>query len=189
MSTSKWIGLSLVGLICNGCTTRMVDFTAISTKNVDWSKAAMFNRAPRRVEGKDTAHIIIFIPTGIPNMKEAIDRAIESQPGGVALVDGVVYSKFWWIPYIYGQSSYVVEGTPLIDPTLNSSFSGKSGALKPATKAPVAVEQKISPEPPAETKKTVDTSAQLKKLKELKDNGLLTDEEFEAKRKELVGHL
>jgi hypothetical protein len=36
---------------------------------------------------------------------------------------------------------------------------------------------------------TVDTAAQLKKLKELKDTGLLTDEEFEAKRKELVDQL
>lgn len=38
-------------------------------------------------------------------------------------------------------------------------------------------------------KPVVDTTAQLKKLKELKELGLLTEEEFEAKRQELVGQL
>ncbi len=113
----KWFVLGLIGLISTGCSNiRVVDFTTISTKNVDWSRAATFNRSSTRVEGKDTVHIICIIPTGIPDMKEAIDRAIESKPGGVALVDGVVYLNAWYIPLIYGQQSYVVEGTPLIDP-------------------------------------------------------------------------
>ncbi len=100
-----------------GCTTRLVDFTMISTKNVDWSRAAEFKRTGTRVVGEDIAQMILFIPTGIPNMKEAIDRAIESVPGGVALVDGVVSSKAWTI-FIYGEQSFVVEGTPLVDPGL-----------------------------------------------------------------------
>ena len=111
--------LGLICLISAGCSNiRIVDFTTISTKNIDWSKAATFNRASARVEGEDKVHIICFIPTGVPNMKEAIDRAIESKPGGVALVDGVVYQKSWYIPLIYGQVSYVVDGTPLVDPSL-----------------------------------------------------------------------
>lgn len=129
---NKWVIVGLMGLFCAGCTTRIVDFTTISTKNVDWSKAETFSRAPSRVEGRDMAHLIIFIPTGVPNMKEAIDRAIESVPGGVALVDGVVYSKFWWIPYVYGRTSYVVEGTPLIDPALNGRFRSKAVAAIPS---------------------------------------------------------
>ncbi len=51
-------------------------------------------------------------------MKEAVDRAMESVPGAVALVDGVLSSRVWYIPYVYGQESYIVEGTPLIDPRL-----------------------------------------------------------------------
>ncbi|NOU36089.1 MAG: SHOCT domain-containing protein [Kiritimatiellaceae bacterium] len=178
----KGLIFGLIGLISVGCTTRLVDFTTISTKNVDWSRAATFSRAPVRVEGKDVVHIIVFIPTGIPNMKEAIDQAIESKPGCVALVDGVVYQKLWWIPYIYGQSSFVVEGTPLID-------SGLSGNImaKPIV-APVVVEQKPQSVPVVAAQKP-DTSAQLQKLKELKDAGLLTEQEYETKRKELVGQL
>jgi len=101
-----------------GCTTRLVDFTMISTKNVDLTKGASFRRAQSRVEGIDKVSIIIIIPTGTPNMKEAIDRAIESVPGAVALMDGVVTQKLWYIPYIYGESMFIVEGTPLVDPSL-----------------------------------------------------------------------
>jgi hypothetical protein len=68
----------------------------------------------------DKAHIILFIPFGRPHLKEAIDRAIESTPGAVALVDGVVYSKSWWA-ILYGQSKIIVEGTPLMDPSLASN--------------------------------------------------------------------
>ena len=83
--------------------------------------------------------IIIIIPTGVPNAKQALDRAIESIPGAVALVDGVLTNKYWYIPYIYGQSSYIVEGTPLIDTKVASVSSvsdfyiseiNKDGSLK-----------------------------------------------------------
>lgn len=104
-----------------GCVARLADFTLISTKNIDLSRGADFRRGQSRIEGKDSVCIIIFIPTGIPNIKEAIDRAIESVPGAIALLDGVVTYKFWWIPYIFGKTSYVVEGTPLIDPKLLSA--------------------------------------------------------------------
>lgn len=115
--------LALTVLIVSSCSQRVLDFTLISSKNVDFSKAATFMRGKNRVEGKDMVHLIIIIPFGTANIKEALDRTIESTPGCVALLDGVIYTKFWWIPYIYGQQSAIVEGTPLIDPSLafNSS--------------------------------------------------------------------
>ena len=117
----------IILLIGTGCTTRLVDFTVISTKNIDWSQAATFQRAKARVEGKDWVHIIICIPTGVPSMKEAIDRAIESVPGGVALLDGVLISKFYYIPYIYGRQTYVIEGTPLINPAFVANGNSPLG--------------------------------------------------------------
>ena len=59
-------------------------------------------------------------------LRTAVDArmiAIEGHPV-LSLVDGVVMSKFWWIPYVYGQQSYIVEGTPLIDPQLASAWEG-----------------------------------------------------------------
>ena len=53
-----------------------------------------------------------FVPV-TANMKTAIDKAIESTPGTVALLDGVISQKITaW------KTGYVVEGTPLIDPAL-----------------------------------------------------------------------
>lgn len=115
---SSTIVLFLTAFIFSSCSHRVLDFTLISSKNVDLSKSTSFIRGKGRVEGKDMVHWIIIIPTGTVNIKEAVDRAIESTPGCVALLDGVIYTKFWWIPYIYGKQSATIEGTPLIDPSL-----------------------------------------------------------------------
>lgn len=105
-------------LAFTGCKTRFVDFTVISTKNIDLAKIGTFQRGLTRSEGEDKAYIIIFFPTGAPNLKEAVDRAIESVPGAVALLDGVVNQGFFYIPYVYGEAEFTVEGTALIDPAL-----------------------------------------------------------------------
>jgi hypothetical protein len=99
-----------------GCSQRLIDFTIISSKNVDLSRAAGFKRGDARVDGKDTAYIVLFIPTGVPHIKYAVDNAIDKVPGCVALVDGVVRSTYW-TALVFGANSVVVEGTPLIDAT------------------------------------------------------------------------
>ncbi|MDR3245767.1 MAG: hypothetical protein LBT50_04975 [Prevotellaceae bacterium] len=108
--------LLIFSIVMSSCSHRMLDFTLISSKNVDLSKGASFMRGKGRVHGKDKIHLILFIPTGSVDIKEALDLAIETTPGCVALLDGVIYTKFWWIPFIYGQQSVLVEGLPLIDP-------------------------------------------------------------------------
>jgi hypothetical protein len=110
-----------LGIVFSGCVTRLGAFTVISTKNIDWSRTSEFTRYNQRVSGEDIYHIIIFIPTKLNiTIEEAVDKAIEQIPGGIALVDAVLKSKFFWIPYIYGNSGYVVERNVLIDPKLAS---------------------------------------------------------------------
>ena len=123
MKSKKIIGLLgiLFIFMLVGCTRRMIDFTIISSKNIDLSRAAEFTRGRERVMGRDTAYIIVFVPTGTPHVKEALDRAIEKVPGAVALVDGVVLSRSWYA-LVVGANSFIVEGTPLIDKSL---LSGK----------------------------------------------------------------
>lgn len=99
-----------------GCVTRITDFTVLSTKNIDLSQASNFKRASARVTGEDQAFVILIIPTGVPTVKEAVDQALQSVPGGIALVDGVVKTRNWWL--IFGENTMIVEGTPLIDPSL-----------------------------------------------------------------------
>lgn len=128
MKTTKLLVLTMIFSLLFGCTQRMVDFTIISTKNVDLSRAETFQRGKMRIKGEDVAHMILYFPIGTPNIKQAIDKALQSIPGAVALVDGVVYYKSWWA-ILYGQLIYIVEGTPLIDPsvalngTLNLDYS------------------------------------------------------------------
>ena len=45
-------------------------------------------------------------------------------PGAVALLDGVLTQNFWYIPYVFGKSAFLVEGTPLIDPALVADSVG-----------------------------------------------------------------
>ncbi|CEN53697.1 hypothetical protein [Capnocytophaga canis] len=107
-------------VVLTSCSHRFLDFTVISTKNIDMTKSSHFTRGKSRVSGKDKVHVIVFIPTGVPNLKEAVDRAIESTPNCIGLLDGVVYQKYFY-GIIYSQSGYVIEGTPLIDPSLAES--------------------------------------------------------------------
>jgi hypothetical protein len=116
----------LIVLLCGlvflaGCTIRIVDFTVISSKNVKVPTKARGQRAT----GKDCI-FVFFFPFGIPNMKEAIDRAIEGAGGDYdALVDGVVYQENNF--FVIGQMCYRVEGTPINTKASTSmkEFEGK----------------------------------------------------------------
>ena len=98
----------------SGCVSvnRIGDFTIISSKNIDLSRGANFKRGSTRVKGQDMVSTAGFVPV-TANMKTAIDKAIESTPGTVALLDGVISQKITPV-----KVGYVVEGTPLIDPAL-----------------------------------------------------------------------
>lgn len=131
--------LVLAGLFCTllcGCSHRLVDFTLISTKNVPLERTGDLAKADSRVKGQDSKGMILSIPLGMPNMKEAIDRAIESYPGAVALSDGVVYSKGWTCLF-YGKNKYVVEGTPVYLNANAQSAAPVSAAVQPAVPAAV----------------------------------------------------
>ena len=121
-----WLGMLVMalvfGMVVTGCTTRFGAFTVISTKSVDWSRASEFTRSNQRVEGEDMYHIIIFIPTKFNiTIEDAVDKALQKVPGAIALVDAVLRSKSFWIPYIYGRAGYYVEGNVLVDPKLAST--------------------------------------------------------------------
>lgn len=100
----KMVGVCGCLIFLAGCTLRLVDFTVISTKNVQVPKAKS-----QRVDGKDCN----LVPFSMPNMKEAVDRAIESAGGDYdALVDGVVYAQNIWL-VIGTWTCYTIEGTPI----------------------------------------------------------------------------
>lgn len=98
-----------------GCVQRVTDFTVISSKNFDLSRGSQYVMSDKRAEGTDTKAIIL-IPLGVPNAKEALDNAIQSVPGCIALSDGVLESEFF--SFFFGYIQYRAKGTCIIDPKL-----------------------------------------------------------------------
>lgn len=99
-------------VLLSSCSHRLLDFTVVSSKNMPITeRGTEFKKATQRVTGEDSKfHIFGF--GGLPDIKEAVDQAIEKFPGAVALTDGVISYKTWSI-FLVGNSKYIVEGTPL----------------------------------------------------------------------------
>lgn len=109
----KVLAVALGALLLSGCTVRVADMTVGSTKNYNLN-AGKFEKGAR-VTGEDKAPIVIF-PLGIPNVKTAMDRAIEKDKCAVGLSD-VVISQLNHA-FIFGTFGFRVEGNLIIDKTM-----------------------------------------------------------------------
>ncbi len=97
-------------LLCS-CTVRHGDFTVLSNRLIDTQRFDLNDPNRHTVVGKDVQHIIIFIPTsGPPTLEGALDNAFDQSSGDV-LTDAVIKSWNFYIPYLYGQCGWKVEGT------------------------------------------------------------------------------
>ena len=109
--------VTLMALVMmTGCVNRVGDFTIASTKNIDIKKTLHTVDTRHRVTGIDKKHYFLFIPLGIPNLKEAMDNAEEKAPACVGLSDVTVKYGEWWI-LIYGQQWFEIEGNPVFEAT------------------------------------------------------------------------
>ena len=126
MRRISWIAVFVASLLCSGCTFRLIDFTVISSKNVTLNAP----QAPNRTTGRDCVDLLLFIPISgrlQPNLKEAVDRAIEAAGTGYdALIDGVVDQETIFT-YIYNRACFIVEGTPVNTKQLTSSRTDDAG--------------------------------------------------------------
>jgi hypothetical protein len=88
----------IIMTVFSSCTARMIDFTIISSKNINLN----VKKDASRVVGKKSGII-----------KGAVDNAIESAGSGYdAIVDGVVYSHDYYFVFV-AWTKYHVEGTPI----------------------------------------------------------------------------
>ena len=109
MKTIKLSALLISITMLSSCSYRMIDFTVISSKNVNLNvpKEA---KSTTRVVGKSSAPVIIIHFTA--SLKEAVDNAIESAGTDYdALIDGVVYQYDY--SFFFGVWGYRVEGTAI----------------------------------------------------------------------------
>lgn len=103
------IALAMAAAV-SGCTTRVADLTIASSKNVNLN-SGQFTEG-RRVEGTDSIPVVI-IPLGQPNIKEAIDRAIEKDQCAVGLSNVVINQEFF--AFLFGMVQFTAEGNLIID--------------------------------------------------------------------------
>jgi hypothetical protein len=104
---------SLILMILASCSYKS-EFAVISTKKVDLAVGSRLKKLEKRVTGEDVEYFYFVLPSGVPTIESATKNALEKIPGAVALVDVMVYYRWWYIPYIYGKQWYEVEGTPLV---------------------------------------------------------------------------
>lgn len=104
------IAIMLGAVFSSGCTMRVADMTVGSTKNYNIN-SAQFVKGDR-VKGEDKYPVIIF-PIGIPNVKTAMDNAIEQHRCAVALTDVVVSQLNH--SFLFGTVGYRIEGDLVLD--------------------------------------------------------------------------
>ena len=102
--------LILGSLMVSGCTVRVADMTVGSTKKYNINSTEFIKGS--RVTGEDTYPVILF-PLGIPNMKTAIDKAIEKDGCAVGLSDLVISQLNH--SFLIGSIGYRAEGNLIID--------------------------------------------------------------------------
>lgn len=111
-----------LGLSLSGCAVRVADLTVASTKNYNLNSNQFVKG--ERVTADDSVPVILF-PLGIPDMKTAMDKAIEKNNCSVALTDVVITSLNY--AFLVGKIGYRVEGNQVID--TNQPNCGKSRNL------------------------------------------------------------
>jgi hypothetical protein len=125
----------MASLILSSCSVRVADLTLVSTKNIDLSDMQLDTQKGLRQTGEDCHfNFLGLIPFGLPNMKEAVDEALEKGKGNV-MVDEVTEYKNIWI--VIGFISCIdVEGT-----VLNARHS--ADFIPPLEKVETKVESKV----------------------------------------------
>ncbi len=101
-----------LALVLNSCSVRVAHLTLVSTKTIDLSDIQLDPRKGQRYRGEDCRfNLLGIIPFGLPNLKAAVDKALERGNGNM-MVDEVTDYKNIWV--VIGVISCIdVEGTVL----------------------------------------------------------------------------
>ncbi len=120
MNMFKALSLSAAAVLAlSSCTSRILDLDVCSANDLDFSGNTQYVTADAvKVKGVSRRHTILIFPLGFPKLSEAARKAIaEGGPHAVALANVKVDATGWWIPYLYGQSVFTLEGNPILKKT------------------------------------------------------------------------
>lgn len=96
-----------LALMLSACTVTHGSFTVMSNKIVDIKNFDLGKS--ERIKGENMEHIIIFIPTGVPSITNALNDAFDKTDTDI-MTDVTLKSWYWYIPYIYGNAGWEVSG-------------------------------------------------------------------------------
>ena len=101
-------------IMLSGCTMSHGNFTVLSNRLVDVKNIhANTSKKVDNAEGKDIAHLIILVPTKAnPNLNDALNDVFNKTDTDI-MTDVEISTWSWWIPYIYGQTGWKVQGTAI----------------------------------------------------------------------------
>lgn len=171
------LAVLLGAVVASGCTVRVADMTVGSTKNYNLN-SAQFVKGPR-VTGEDSVPVILF-PLGVPNLKTAMDKAIEKDKCAVGLSD-VVISQLNH-SFIVGTIGARVEGSLIIDASQPGCTNRIQGARAP---------EAVMPAPLASSLQTVGGGAgglsREQQLNDLTRTPGLSYEEYQRRYKIIMG--
>ena len=99
-----------LALMLSACTVTHGSFTVMSNKIVDIKNFDLGkSERIKGVTGENMEHIIIFIPTGVPSITNALNDAFDKTDTDI-MTDVTLKSWYWYIPYIYGNAGWDVSG-------------------------------------------------------------------------------
>jgi len=104
------LAVILGAFMVSGCATRVADMTVGSSKNYNINSSKFIKG--KRVTGEDTAAVFLF-PLGIPNVKTAMDNAIEQDTCAVGLTDVVITHLNQ--AFLVGRIGWRIEGDLILD--------------------------------------------------------------------------
>ncbi len=112
MRVVRWwtaLVVAACALVVSGCMTRIGDMTMVSTRNVSLDRMDI-DKLPqtRNVVGEDSRFIFLFIPFGVPHLKDAVDDALNKGKGDL-MTDVAIYQGGWW--FLVGEMKMRVKGT------------------------------------------------------------------------------
>ena len=113
--------LALTMLLGTGCSTRIGDFSVVSTGTPQYNK---MNDAPVRqsVKGDDGRVWFLFIPLGgAPSLEEAVDDCLDEGQGDY--IERARFYSTWWSVLLFSGSGYEVIGD------VGNSKAGNGGSL------------------------------------------------------------
>lgn len=101
--------VSLMIMAISACTAHLTDMSVISNKNVNLNKVDV-DKMPhvKHVTGRDSNFVFLFIPFGYPQIKTALNDALQKGDGDL-MVDASLYAKSWW--FLIGQDTIEIQGT------------------------------------------------------------------------------